>query len=61
MSSLSCGKTLQNKPIMCIDVAYECVVDIYIGTIFDIIGRPTLATANGGGARIVGSGGIIVH
>ena len=35
-----CGQTVQDKHVVCIEVKYECCVDISIGTIFDNLGPP---------------------
>ena len=35
-----CGQTVQDKPIVCIAVEYECGDEISIGSIFDALGPP---------------------
>ena len=35
-----CGQTVQDRPIVCVEVEYEYGDDIFIGTIFDPLGRP---------------------
>ena len=35
-----CGQTVQDRPMVCIEVELECGVDISIDTIFDPLGPP---------------------
>ena len=35
-----CDQTVQDRPMVCIEVEYECWDEISIGTIFDPLGQP---------------------